>query len=146
MSTSIISLNDYFGDGQWLDHPDATDEVKANAQNLIDRVNPLLQEALDDGVVIEVNPVTGSYVSGLFHGLGGFRPQDCKQGAPGSSHKKGEGTDTYDANGQLDAWCMAHQDRLQHYGLYMEHPDYTIHWCHLSTRRPKSGHTVFIPK
>lgn len=52
-------------------------------------------------------------------------------------------------------WCAAHQDRLKHYGLYMEDWHYTAkrnpvtgHWSvwgHLSTRPPKSGHTMYMP-
>ena len=145
MTTSIISIDDYYGEGQWLTHPDVTEEVMASSIVLLEKVNTVLQLAIDDRVKLKINPVTGVYVSGAFHGLGGFRPRNATQGASRSSHKEGKGIDIYDFAGDLDAWCMAHLDILKGYGLCMEHPDETPHWCHLSSRPQPNGKTVFHP-
>ena len=141
--SSIITVDEYYGAGQWLTHPDVTEEAMADSLVLIDKVNTVLQLAINDGVRLEVNPITGSYVSGKFHGLGGFRPRDATQGATLWSHKEGKGVDIYDLNRDLCNWCMTHQNVLAAHGLYMEHPKDTPSWCHLTTRPPKSGKTVF---
>lgn len=65
--------------------------------------------------------------------------------AMGSSHLYGCAVDISDPKGELKAWCLAHESKLVECGLWMEHPDYTETWCHLSTLRPKSGNRFFIP-
>ncbi len=132
----MITLDDYFG--QWLMHPDATAERKTHANSLLDKVNALLFEYPGEQ---HINPQTGSCISGATYG--GFRPQDCPQGAPNSSHKEGMAIDIYDPHGDLDKWLT--DDILEEYGLYREHPDHTIHWCHLSIRPPGSGKRTFFP-
>ncbi len=135
----MIFLRDYFG--QWFDHPDATDECKANAEELLDRVNALLLEADAHEVELMENPVTGTYVSGSRYG--GFRPQDCPQGAPNSSHKVGKGIDIYDPNNALDNWIS--DGILAKYDLFREAPQATRSWCHLTSREPRSGKRTFLP-
>lgn len=114
-----------------------------NAQALLDKVNALCDEMRADGIILHVNPSTRSQVSGKT--LGGFRPQNATQGAPNSSHKEGQGIDLYDPNNTIDAWCMVNQARLAHHGIYIEHPDATKGWCHMTTRAPRSGNRVFMP-
>ena len=135
----MITFEEYFG--QWLDHADATSERQANARALLIAVNDLLNEARADGVVIQTNPATGSHISGQT--LGGFRPQDCAQGAPTSSHKQGRGVDIYDPGNALDAWLD--DDKLAAFGLYREHPSFTVGWTHLTDRAPGSGRRTFNP-
>lgn len=135
----MITLADYFG--PWLDCRDATDERRENAQQLLEMVNPLLDAAAQAGVLLPINPSTGSQVSGATYG--GFRPKSCPQGAEHSSHKDGEGVDVYDPQNQLDAWLT--DEILDAYGLYREHPDATHTWCHLTTRAPRSGRRTFKP-
>ena len=132
----MITLEDYFG--KWIGHPDANVQRKIHAQALLECVNALLFEYPED---VPVNPQTNSYVSGATYG--GFRPQDCPQGAPNSSHKEGMAIDIYDPHGDRDKWLT--DDILEEYGLYREHPDHTIHWCHLSIRAPGSGKRTFLP-
>lgn len=135
----MIFLREYFG--QWVDHKDATDERKANAEELLDRVNALLLEADAHEIDLIENPATGSYVSGTRYG--GFRPQDCDQGAPNSAHKTGSAVDIYDPNNALDNWI--NDGILAKHDLYREAPQATRGWCHLSTREPKSGKRTFMP-
>lgn len=66
-------------------------------------------------------------------------------GSPKSSHLSGEACDFRDPDGELDNYCMTHQDILEQCGLYLEHPDSTLGWTHLQIRRPGSGSRVFKP-
>lgn len=65
--------------------------------------------------------------------------------AMGSSHLYGCAVDIADPDGKLKSWCKANQNKLVECGLWMEHPDYTKTWCHLSSYMPKSGKRIFIP-
>lgn len=131
-----ITLADYFG--PWVDE---IDEYKEAAEEMLDKVNRLLMTAEAHGVDLKINPVTKTYVSGKTYG--GFRPQDCPQGAPQSSHKQARAVDVYDPQGELDRWIT--DARLAEFDLYREHPNATAGWCHLSDKAPKSGRRTFIP-
>ena len=78
----MISISDYVG--PHADSPDWTPEVQEAAQAMLDLVNGFLGEAEANGVEVETNPKTGTCVSGSTYG--GFRPQNCPEGAPHSSH------------------------------------------------------------
>ena len=140
----IITIEDYFG--PWKDHPDATEERKQNARLLLHACSALQYFAERYGVEFLDNPHTGNNVSGKTYG--GFRPQDCPQGAPSSSHKQGQGVDRYDPEGLIDAWCMNNSEvggLLETCGICIEHPEATPGWAHWTTRRPRSGNRVFRP-
>jgi len=137
----MITLNQYVGPHR--ESPDWTPTCEQNATKLLAASAALEAEMADDGVEFPDNPATGSGVSGQT--FGGFRPQDCTQGAPNSSHKKGQAVDRYDPKDEIDAWLMAHQDRLVFHGLYIEHPSATPGWSHWTTRAPGSGNRVFYP-
>lgn len=134
-----ITTEHYFK--AYADHPEITDEIRANAENLLGRVDLLLDECVSMGWEPTTNPATGTYISGQDNG--GWRPQACPIGAPSSSHKTGAGVDVADADGSLDA--MITDDLLARHGLYRESPDFTNGWVHLTTRPPKSGRRTFIP-
>jgi len=139
---TYFTQDDYFS--KWLGHKDVTPEVLANADDLLRRVNEVCEICdLEGGIEFLLNPKTNSYVSG--ETLGGFRPQDAKVGASNSSHKTGQGIDIYDPNREIAMWFLKHAALLKEHGLYMEHPDYTKGWCHLTSRAPRSGRTVFLP-
>ena len=57
----------------------------------------------------------------------------------------GHAIDISDPEGDLDEWCLEHQDVLQTIGLWMEHPSATKGWCHVQTIPPKSGRRCFYP-
>ncbi len=135
----MITLAQLFG--PWFNDPDATPERKANARALLIEVNNLLEDARDDGIVVPVNPVTHSQVSG--NTLGGFRPQHAATGAPHSAHKEGRAVDVYDPHEKLENWLD--DDTLEAFGLYRESPEATKGWVHLTDRSPPSGHRTFIP-
>lgn len=135
----MITIEQYFG--PWAGHPDDTAERRNNAEQLLERVNALLEAAEDAGVHIKINPKTCSQVSG--ETLGGFRPQNAAQGSSKSSHKQGRGVDVYDPANALDDWLD--DERLEEFGLYREHPSATKSWCHLTDRMPGSGRRTFQP-
>lgn len=137
----MITLNEYVGPHR--ESPDWTPTREQNATKLLAACAALEEEARADGVEFPINPATHSGVSGQT--FGGFRPQDCPQGATNSSHKEGQAVDRYDPGNKIDAWCMAHQDRLVVHGIYIEHPSATPNWSHWTTRRPGSGNRVFYP-
>lgn len=139
--TDILTIADYVG--KHAESPDWTPERQAAAEILLDRVQALADEMMGQGIYFPVNPYTGSRVSGKT--FGGFRPQDCPEGAPSSGHKQGQAVDLYDPNGDLDGYIDANQSILERHDLYREAASATEGWCHLSTRRPGSGRRTFFP-
>ncbi|MBQ1996926.1 MAG: hypothetical protein II238_00580 [Alphaproteobacteria bacterium] len=65
--------------------------------------------------------------------------------AMGSSHLYGAAVDIADADGKLKAWLKANPNKLVECGLWMESPEYTKTWCHLSIYAPASFNRVFKP-
>lgn len=113
------------------------------AVELLRRVNALLLEAEVDGVAGAENSQTQSQVSGVT--FGGFRPQNCPQGAPNSSHKEGRAVDIFDPKDRLDDWITAHPGALVRHNLYREAACATAGWLHLTTRAPASKSRSFLP-
>lgn len=145
----MISFAEYFG--PWINHPDATEERKANAIRLLTACDLLERMAVADGVVF---PEHDRSLSGLaWHdhsdisgvGFGGFRPQFCPIGASHSAHKEALAVDRFDPSGLIDAWCMKNQDKLAQCGIYLEHPSATSGWSHWGVRPPASGKQVYFP-
>lgn len=137
----MITLVEYFG--PWKGHVDATEERISNALRLLEACSGLETEMVKAGVVFPINPATKSGVSGKH--FGGFRPQDCPQGAPKSSHKDGLGVDRWDPLEEIDDWLMKNPSALERHGIYIEHPDDTKGWSHWSIKPPRSGRHVFKP-
>lgn len=131
----MITLGQYFGR---FEH---TNEHTENAKVLLNRVNLLLEDAKKYGVILKINKNTGSLISGQT--FGGFRPEDCPQGAKNSPHKQGMGVDIYDPDNSLDGWLD--DFKLLKYDLYREHPEHTKTWVHLQTRKTGSGKRTFLP-
>jgi hypothetical protein len=138
----MITLSDYFGPRER--HPEATDEMRANATALLGKVNSLLARAdAEAGWHWPVDVDTGTCVSGSrgYSGDGGWRPSDAKTGAPRSSHKKARGIDVYDPGNMLDDWL--NDKILEEHGLYRETPRATNGWCHLQDVPPGSGRRTY---
>lgn len=114
-------------------HPsDLTPEVRSNAIDLLQRVNALMSLF---GYTRKVNS--------------GWRPKtvqmEINPRAPNSGHITGQAIDLEDKDGTLKEWCVFHQDQLERFKLYMEHPESTPTWVHLQSVAPKSGKTIFKP-
>ena len=137
----MITLNQYVGP-----HRDSADWTPAREQaatKLLAACCALEVEMVADGVSFPDNPATRNGVSGKT--FGGFRPQDCPQGAPHSNHKQGLAVDRYDPHNSIDAWCLGHLDRLEAHGIWIEHPSCTPEWSHWQSVPPRSGKRVFMP-
>ena len=137
----MITLSHYAG--QWRGSRDWTMEVEQNALRLLTSVNALEAEMARGGIRFPDNPNTRNGVSGDMYG--GFRPQNCSIGAPASAHKRGQAVDRYDPHNYIDAWCLAHLDRLAAHGIWIEAPAATPGWSHWACVPPKSGARVFKP-
>ena len=137
----MITLSDWLG--PYDDHVDATDDVRAAAEAMLDAVNRCYAAYASTGASLPTNPATGNGVSG--NGHGGFRPCDCSVGAAGSQHKTGHAVDRYDPDRAFARWCLRNLDMLAGLGLHMEDPRWTPSWVHLQDVPPKSGRLVFIP-
>jgi hypothetical protein len=135
-----ITIEDYFNNKSH--HVDATAERIANAKKLLVQVNSLLAEA-ETVFRLHNNPKTGTLISGNKDGDGGFRLQSSVTGSAMSSHKEGLGVDVYDPGDELDDWIT--RDILVKHGLWREAVKWTVGWCHLTIRPPKSGNRSFIP-
>lgn len=135
-----ITITDYWM-GRDTDFADElTPRVRANAGLTVERVNGLLEayaEATGETGARKVNS--------------GWRPlaiNNRVRGAAGrSKHLTGEACDLDDFDGALDAWCTtgAGLAALEAHGLWLEHPDSTVGWCHVQTVPPGSGRRVFKP-
>ena len=128
----MISLADYWM-GRDAKYPqELTGEIEANALELLDRVNLLLQSF---GEERKVNS--------------GWRPPEVNARTPGSAqkskHMTGQAVDLADPDGDLDEWCMENASELERLQLWQEHPASTKNWCHLQSVPPKSGKRVFYP-
>ena len=137
----MITLNQYVGVHR--SSPDWTAVREQNATKLLAACCALEVEMARMGVKFPDNPKTRNGVSG--ETFGGFRPQDCPIGAANSRHKQGQAVDRYDPDGKIDAWCMAHQDRLAAYGIWLESPESTPGWSHWQCVGVPSGNRVFYP-
>lgn len=135
----MISLEDYFGRVTHIAAP--PDEIKANALDLLTRVNGLLGEValrrpdLSAATAPEVNS--------------GWRPALYNAKIPGaavnSKHITGQAIDLADPDGELDEFLFANPEYLAEAGLYLEHPLATKNWCHLQSVPPRSGRLIFFP-
>lgn len=143
----------------------------AAALDLLERRNALREEFYAaTGNEPALCPNTGTEVSGSKGGQGdgGFRLETATAGRSHSSHKirytqqpdgswtddpgsAKAGVDDYDPLDRFDLWLNIFEDgaggnsKLAEHDLYREHPDDTPGWCHLTTRRPSSGHRTFLP-
>lgn len=137
-----VSVEQYFG--PYWHHPEATEEMKARAQEYLDIANPLLCAAQADGVVLHINPKTGCYLGGS--GNGGFRPIGATTGAIGSQHKRARAGDWFDPERALLAWSLKNKDRLIAAGIKaVESSLYTPTWAHWQSVPVPSGHFAFVP-
>lgn len=139
----VVTLEQYAG--PYLAHRDFTLERRSAAISFLGAVNAGLRMAQDDGLVLEINPATGSLISGS--GNGGFRPQDCPIGASRSSHKRAIGIDLKEIIGrELARWSLRNRDRLRACGIQaMERPQWTPTWVHWQGDPVASGNFAFVP-
>lgn len=116
----MLTLTQYLMGREKLYPEEYTLDVRSNAENLLKRVNNLL-EALKFGRV----EITS-----------GWRPLAINRkvgGAKRSLHSTGRAVDIADTTGILKCAILCHFKLLLEYGLWMEDFDATPGWCHLDT-------------
>lgn len=129
---------------------DTREVMLFNADELLVRVNTLLEYAHEDGVDPGIDQVSGNFVAS------GYRPAGVNaataNAAAGSKHLTCQAVDIQDVPGRaLADWCCRHIQRLVATGLWMEDPRWTggktntDPWVHLQTKSPQSGRRVYIP-
>lgn len=108
-------------------------QQEANMEALIDVINLLLNEPT---------------CPGYFGVSSGYRPASINSavgGALKSAHLTCEAIDLRDAAGLIDKWLIKEAHLLEKYDLYLEAPSKTPGWCHLQTRKTRSGNRIFLP-
>lgn len=138
-----LSTEQYFSQHLSGHESELTDEIRNNAADLVEKQNKLIDALIQDDVQLKLNPATGTlYTSG-------WRPASVNASIPGaavfSNHMTGNAGDLYDPHGEIDDWCMAHQNFLASIGLWLEHPAATKGWSHTQRVAPRSGNRVFYP-
>lgn len=119
----MITLNDAItASGKYNDrltNPECTDEVKTNLNELLIKVNSLLDE-------LDLKDIRVS---------SGFRPSEVNaalaNSAKKSHHVTGNAIDLLDNGGKLDELFSENIPMLEKHGLYLESPKSTIGWSHL---------------
>lgn len=131
----LLTLEDYFGRHSAVETP--SEEVKANALDLLARVNVMLDR------MCHIEAARSPQVNS------GWRPAGYNAGVPGaavkSKHITGQAIDLADPDGELDEYLSTYQQALIEAGLFMEHPLATKNWCHLQSVPPRSGRRIFYP-
>lgn len=140
----MLDLNSYLtSSGRYSDRkdsPECTDEVIANAEDLIPRVNALLEDLEWDKDV----DVSSGFRTAAANGA-------TSNAAKKSAHMTGKAVDLMDDKSQtLAKKIQARPDLLKKHGLMLEHPDSTkgknTNWCHLDTvKRAERPSYVFLP-
>jgi len=130
----MITLEQYWMGRDVEYASDFTEEIRANAQITVDRVNQLLERA-DAGKSHTVRS--------------GWRPRTLNATVPNASasskHITAEAADIADDDRALADYCAASQVDLVEIGLWCEDFRYTKSWIHLQIVPPKSGKRIYIP-
>lgn len=130
----MISLSEYWMGRDVKYASELTEEIRANAQIVVDRANQLLERA----------------GAGEGHGVrSGWRPKgindSTSNAATASRHLTAEAVDLADNDRYLADWAVANLAALVEVGCWMESPQYTPTWVHWQIVPPRSGKRIYIP-
>lgn len=130
----MIDLRAYWKGRDVTNPTEVTNEISANAEITVGRVNELLARA-GRSDVDQVNS--------------GWRPKGINDhtanAAKNSKHLTAQAIDLPDSDRSLAEWCVDNLDVLEELELWMEDPRWTPTWVHLQTVPPKSGRRIYIP-
>jgi len=142
-TTSMITADRYFGLMSHKENPSL--DVMANAEELLKRVNALLDFLIPTNISAVLVPVINS----------GWRPPQHNAkvgGAPNSKHIFGQAIDLADPMEELDNHISTfdldggvRNTLLEKFELWREKPIATKGWVHLQCVAPRSGNRTFIP-
>lgn len=147
---SRITLEQYWMGRDLRYAGELTPEIRANAEELVGKVNLLLAFAEADGVEPGYDQVTGTPVAS------GWRPRGVNartaNAATTSNHILGHAVDLQDTPDRaLARWSLANLHELKQVGIWMERPQWTggargdDPWVHWQSVPPKSGRRIYIP-
>lgn len=115
----IITNKQYFMGRDEQYKTELTDQIKENAQILLNKVNQLLTELNID--IVEVSS--------------GWRPaainNTIQNASKKSAHMEGKAVDIKDIDHKLYDLILSRNDLLKKYGLWMEDKESTKNWVHL---------------
>lgn len=139
----MITLKQFWMGRDATHASELTDEIRANANVTVERVNKLLAIAATDGVFPAVKD--DSEVAS------GWRPLSVNDktanAAKGTSnHIVGKACDVRDTKARdLARWCLRNLRVLEDLGLWAENPRWTPTWVHVQTVPPHSERRVYVP-
>jgi hypothetical protein len=121
-----------------------------NAREWLRRTNVLLDFAIEAGIELAVDQLSGNHIAS------GHRPAGVNartaNAAVASTHLTCEGGDIQDnLSRSLMIYLVANEELLERIGMWMEDPRWTAGtnrgdpWCHLQTKPPRSGNRIYIP-
>ena len=130
----MITLADYWM-GRDVEYADElTEEIRANAQITVDKVNALLERSN----FVSIDSLNS-----------GWRPRAVNEAtsnaATGSKHITGQAADIPDRDRALSDWAVHSVPVLEDLGLFIEDPRWCPSWLHVQTVPPRSGKRIFIP-
>lgn len=133
----MITLDQYLQGRDKTFPEEYNEEIKQNAEELLFRVNNLID-------ALKLSSVEVS---------SGWRPPSYNRTVKGaalrSKHTTGQAIDLADSNGKLKQAILRamffETKFLERMNLFMEDPASTKTWVHLQTMPPKSGKRVFKP-
>ena len=115
-----------------------TPEMKADMEDLLERVNRLLFDFYQRNPMTKKNRgITSGYRSPAINAAIG--------GAKKSNHMICQAVDIEDGDGELGKWLMRQPEKLIEFDLYMESKTSTPNWVHLQLQKPRSGKRIFLP-
>lgn len=139
-----ITMDQYLMGREVRFKKDLTNEILANARDLLTRVNAILALAAKENIAPkEVGHPPSPVASG-------WRPPTVNastaNAAIGSKHLSGRAIDLHDDVGRnLARFCLRNLATLEELGLWMEDPRWTPTWVHLQSVAPGSGNRVYVP-
>jgi hypothetical protein len=134
----VITLTDFWMGRDVQYARELTDDIRAAASDTVAKANLLISSFRMLTKDTEHRKVNSGWRPAAINGA-------TPGAAPRSKHMTGQAIDISDPEGDLDDWCMEHQDVLQTIGLWLENPASTKGWCHVQVVPPKSGKRVFFP-
>lgn len=130
----MITVEAYFMGRDLTHSEELTEEIMANAQRTVERVNDLLRRANRS----DIDTVRS-----------GWRPKavndSTANAATGSRHLTGHAVDLPDNDRTLATWIADNLDELEAVGLWAEDFRWTPTWVHVQTVPPRSGKLVYVP-
>lgn len=147
----MITVEDYFGRMSLSSGEEPSAVLRANAAELLGRVNALLAyNAVASRLGLDPEaptPITSGWRTPSYNAL-------VRGASATSKHMTAQAVDIADPEGALDHLLFDDWEQqktaprtslLETFDLYMEHPAATKGWCHLQSVPPRSGNRVFFP-